>query len=410
MEGASNLLAGLDEDDLHVLNRLSSEGGTWIVGGWVRDALASVPGADVDIATSLSPDQVVGLFPDSLTHGARFGTICVRTPNSNRTWEVTSLRTEAGYTDGRRPDVVEFGEDIIEDLSRRDFTVNSMAIAFPSGDFLDPFEGMADLGSRVIRTVGDPSKRFSEDGLRILRAYRFIASPGGWLLDKGTESAIRDCIGMISSVSAERIGSEFRRMINLESGGESLRLMRDHGLLEKILPGAHLIEGLCPTSDLAVAMALMYKESSVDAVVASETIKSNLKATKEEVSIFGLLMTLHPSTSLTSAEEVRRFHVYVPPDWKDSVIAYLDWFGVDGMEVLREVPPPRAGTAPLVDGNTLSQYTGIEPGVRLGRLKGHLHRLQIERDLTHQNEVLGLLGEIDLASEDHFGWKSLSWP
>jgi len=80
------------------------------------------------------------------------------------------------------------------------------------------------------------------------------------------------------------------------------------------------------------------------------------------------------------------------------------------MEALREVPPPKAGTAPLVDGNTLSQYTGIEPGVRLGRLKGHLHRLQIERDLTHQNEVLGLLGEIDFASEDHFGWKSLSWP
>ena len=121
-------------------------------------------------------------------------------------------------------------------------------------------------------------------------------------------------------------------------------------------------------------------------------------------------MTLHPSTSLTSAEEVRRFHVYVPPNWKDSVIAYLDWFGVDRTEVLREVPPPRAGTAPLVDGNTLSEYTGIEPGVRLGRLKGHLHRLQIERDLTHQNEVLGLLGEIDFAGEDHFGWKSLSWP
>ena len=121
-------------------------------------------------------------------------------------------------------------------------------------------------------------------------------------------------------------------------------------------------------------------------------------------------MTLHPSTSLTSAEEVRRFHVYVPPNWKNSVIAYLGWFGVDGMEVLRQIPPPRAGAAPLVDGNTLSEYTGIEPGAKLGRLKGHLHRLQIERDLTHQNEVLGLLGEIDFAGEDPCDWKSLSWP
>ena len=410
MEDPSTLLTKLGDDDLQVLRRLSSEGAAWIVGGWVRDGLSSTHNSDLDIATSLVPGDVIRIFPDSLTHGARFGTIGVRIPGNDRTWEVTSLRSEAGYTDGRRPDAVVFGKNIIEDLSRRDFTVNSMAISFPDGEFLDPFGGIGDLQSKTIRTVGDPYERFSEDGLRILRGYRFLSASDLWSLSNETESAMKECISMIDNVSSERIGSEIRRMINLPSGGNSLKLMQQHGILGKILPGASLPDRFRTTGDISVDMALLYSDSDVDPKTSSDTLKSNLKLTKEEVSIFELLMPLQVRSALASAEEIRRFHVAVPPEWKGRVLRYFESKGEDRSQILSAIGPPVAGAVPLVDGNMLSKFTGLKPGIRLGRLKGHLHRLQIERDMTCKDEVLDCVSEIDYVNGDPLNWELLSWP
>ena len=410
MEDPSTLLTKLGDDDLQVLRRLSSEGAAWIVGGWVRDGLSSTHNSDLDIATSLVPGDVIRIFPDSLTHGARFGTIGVRIPGNDRTWEVTSLRSEAGYTDGRRPDAVVFGKNIIEDLSRRDFTVNSMAISFPDGEFLDPFGGIGDLQSKTIRTVGDPYERFSEDGLRILRGYRFLSASDLWSLSNETESAMKECISMIDNVSSERIGSEIRRMVNLPSGGNSLKLMQQHGILGKILPGASLPDRFRTTGDISVDMALLYSDSDVDPKTSSDTLKSNLKLTKEEVSIFELLMPLQVRSALASAEEIRRFHVAVPPEWKGRVLRYFESKGEDRSQILSAIGPPVAGAVPLVDGNMLSKFTGLKPGIRLGRLKGHLHRLQIERDMTCKDEVLDCISEIDYVNGDPLNWELLSWP
>lgn len=410
MEDPSTLLTKLGDDDLQVLRRLSSEGAAWIVGGWVRDGLSSTHNSDLDIATSLVPGDVIRIFPDSLTHGARFGTIGVRIPGNDRTWEVTSLRSEAGYTDGRRPDAVVFGKNIIEDLSRRDFTVNSMAISFPDGEFLDPFGGIGDLQSKTIRTVGDPYERFSEDGLRILRGYRFLSASDLWSLSNETESAMKECISMIDNVSSERIGSEIRRMVNLPSGGNSLKLMQQHGILGKILPGASLPDRFRTTGDISVDMALLYSDSDVDPKTSSDTLKSNLKLTKEEVSIFELLMPLQVRSALASAEEIRRFHVAVPPEWKGRVLRYFESKGEDRSQILSAIGPPVAGAVPLVDGNMLSKFTGLKPGIRLGRLKGHLHRLQIERDMTCKDEVLDCVSEIDYVNGDPLNWELLSWP
>ena len=376
----------------------------------MRDGFSSTHNSDLDIATNLVPADVIRLFPDSLTHGARFGTIGVRIPDNGKIWEVTSLRSEAGYTDGRRPDAVVFGKNIIEDLSRRDFTVNSMAISFPDGEFLDPFGGISDLQSKTIRTVGNPSKRFSEDGLRILRGYRFLSASDLWSLSDETEAAMKECVSMIDNVSSERIGSEIRRIINLPSGGNSLKLMQQHGILEKILPGANLPDRFRTTGDISVDMALLYADSDVGPNTSSDTLKDNLKLTKEEISIFDLLMSLQVQNSLVSAEEIRRFHVAVPAEWKGRVMRYLESKGEDRSQILSTIEPPVAGAAPLVDGNTLSEFTGLDPGIRLGRLKGHLHRLQIERDMTCKDEVLDCVGEIDYGNGDPLDWELLSWP
>ena len=114
----------------------------------MRDGFSSTHNSDLDIATNLVPADVIRLFPDSLTHGARFGTIGVRIPGNGKTWEVTSLRSEAGYTDGRRPDAVVFGKNIIEDLSRRDFTVNSMAISSQTANSSTPSVALATCSQR----------------------------------------------------------------------------------------------------------------------------------------------------------------------------------------------------------------------------------------------------------------------
>ena len=169
----------LRPEDLIVLEGLRSKGQAWIVGGWVRESISGKGDTDVDIATTLHPDEVQKIFPRSLMVGAKYGTVCVRLEeevSGNQIWEVTTLRSDGSYGDGRRPDDVEFGTDIEGDLSRRDFTINAMALEYPYGDdsLIDPFNGREDLLKGVLASVGNPSERISEDGLRILRAFRFM--------------------------------------------------------------------------------------------------------------------------------------------------------------------------------------------------------------------------------------------
>ena len=179
----------LSEADRLVLDRLRTAGKAWIVGGWAREAASGRHETDVDIATTLLPAEVKELFPRSLTVGEKYGTVIVRLDEgvSDGTWEVTTLRSEGSYGDGRRPDQVEFGQSIEDDLARRDFTINAMAID-SDGNVIDPFDGMADLRAGVLRAVGEASERLGEDGLRIMRAYRFLDSAGNM---RSMESSLR---------------------------------------------------------------------------------------------------------------------------------------------------------------------------------------------------------------------------
>ena len=161
------------EADRQVLSGLRSKGKAWVVGGWVRESLSGQPMTDMDIATTLLPDEVKEIFPLSLMYGADYGTVVVRLDGNEESWEVTTLRSEGGYGDGRRPDNVEFGVDINEDLSRRDFTINAMAYD-SDWKLIDPYDGISDLENGVLKSVGDASERLSEDGLRVMRAYRFV--------------------------------------------------------------------------------------------------------------------------------------------------------------------------------------------------------------------------------------------
>ena len=410
MRGRPTLLSDLSENDSEVLEKLASKGRTWIVGGWIRDGLIKEGQRDLDITTELTPEDIVKIFPNSLTHGAKYGTVVVRIPGSDSEWEVTTLRTEAEYSDGRRPDVVNFGTDIMEDLSRRDFTVNAMAVSYPGGDFIDPFGGLSDLNSKIIRSVGSASDRFSEDGLRILRAYRFVAVSDGWEIEDETKASLGNSLQMLDSVSAERIGMEFRRMLELPGSSRSISIMAEQGALQKILPGSCPPENYLPTGKLAVDLAVMFSNGGIPKEEAALRAREGLKATNAEVQSLELLMDIEPETSLISIEEVRRFHAAINPSQKEDVLDYLEAIGHDRREYVDAVERPSNGGRALVDGRVLGEETRLEPGVRLGRLKDFLHRMQIERGLSNSSAVLGLISEIDWENEDPSSWPKMTWP
>lgn len=200
-------MQSLPREGLFVLERLEQRGfESWFVGGVVRDLLRGAEAHDSDLASAATPQDVIAAFPDDpvLTTGARHGTVTVVVDHVPV--EVTTFRTETTYADSRHPDEVRFASKLEDDLSRRDFTVNAMAL-HPTRGLVDLFGGREDLRRGVIRCVGDPAERFREDALRILRALRF-ASKLSFCLDAATADAARRGKGSLSLLSRERVQSE----------------------------------------------------------------------------------------------------------------------------------------------------------------------------------------------------------
>lgn len=179
------------------------------VGGWVRDRLLGREAGDVDLCTAALPEEVMALFPAAVPTGLAHGTVTVPTVSGNV--EITTFRREGGYADARHPDAVTFDVGLTEDLSRRDFTVNAMALA-EDGTVVDPFGGRKDLKSGLIRCVGEAERRFSEDALRMLRALRFKAQLG-FELEEETERALRANACRVEKVSRERLRAEVEKTL-----------------------------------------------------------------------------------------------------------------------------------------------------------------------------------------------------
>ncbi|MEH7388390.1 CCA tRNA nucleotidyltransferase [Bacillus sp. JJ1521] len=181
----------------------------FFVGGSVRDYLLQRPIGDIDIASSARPDQIIEIFPKTIDVGAVHGTVIVL--HKGEQYEVTTFRTEEGYDDYRRPSHVEFVTSLHEDLKRRDFTMNAIAMTI-DGDIIDPFDGKKAIEAKWIQTVGDPNERFFEDALRMMRAVRF-SSQLSFLLCKETETAIKDNASLLTKISVERITIEIEKLL-----------------------------------------------------------------------------------------------------------------------------------------------------------------------------------------------------
>lgn len=210
-----------------------------LVGGAVRDMLRGKKPHDWDLATDAPPEEVADIFRNAkprgkvIPTGIKHGTVTVL--YRDRNLEITTYRIETGYTDGRRPDTVLYSSNIEEDLSRRDFTMNAVALRLPGGEKIDPFGGEADLKAGIIRCVGDPAERFSEDGLRPLRAVRFAAQLSCDLESK-TLAAIPAALETSAKVSAERVRDEIDKIITSGKPSRAFLLMEQTGLLQLFLP------------------------------------------------------------------------------------------------------------------------------------------------------------------------------
>lgn len=217
---------------LKIVNRLA-EGGFhgYLVGGAVRDLLLEKKPTDWDLATDALPEEVEALFPNSIPTGKSFGTITLNT--AGNFLEITTLREELGYRDGRHPDTVRFGEDLLRDLERRDFTINAIAYDFNSKRLCDPFQGRRDLHRGVLKAVGDPRRRFAEDGLRMFRFYRFLATTD-LRPDRATAAAVNPAGA--ERLSRERIRDELSKLLVGDFPRRGLEGLKKSGLLPSILP------------------------------------------------------------------------------------------------------------------------------------------------------------------------------
>ncbi len=233
-------LDAVPEEVRALCKRLAEHGKRgWVVGGCVRDLLLGKEISDWDVATDARPEEVMRIFPRVIPTGIQHGTVTVLL--KNHPYEVTTLRGEGAYSDGRRPDTVEFVEDIVADLARRDFTVNAIALDPNDGHVIDPFEGQKDLGRRLLRAVGDPLERFREDGLRVLRAARFVATLEVEL-DADTERAIAPTLDTYRKVSAERVRDEWVKTMKARRPSRAFEVMRRTGILGVTCP--EMLEGV----------------------------------------------------------------------------------------------------------------------------------------------------------------------
>ena len=225
-----------------IVRKLRAQGfQAYLVGGCVRDLVMGREPKDYDVATDATPDEVLKLFPDSLTVGAQFGVVIVRRESGNV--EVATFRSDGRYADGRHPSEVRYAKTPKEDVQRRDFTINGLLYDPLKDQVLDYVGGQADIRERRIRTIGDPAQRFNEDRLRMLRAVRFAAR-FGFSLDPAARDAIRALAPEIRDVSAERARDEILKILTEGQARRGFELLEETGLLEEVLPEVKAMQGV----------------------------------------------------------------------------------------------------------------------------------------------------------------------
>lgn len=415
----------------------------YIVGGAVRDLLMGKIVVDWDYTTNATPKEIQAIFKDSYYDNA-FGTVGIPSKDPEiKPHEITTYRTEHGYSDSRRPDKVIWGKSLEQDLMRRDFTINAMAYD-RSQNLIDPYHGQKDLKNKLIRAVGEPAERFGEDALRMMRAVRF-ASQLGFIIEEHTLSAIKNNAALINKIAKERVRDELFKILLSPYPDQGILLLRNTGILELILPelektfgvdqrspqrhhiydvGTHLINSLkvCKSTDPITLFAVLihdigkpqtYKKQSNGVVtfynheLVSSRIANNIadrfRFSKKQKDKFWRLVRYHQFTveEHQTDSALRRFIKNVTPEYLDDMLELrrsdrigsgsreTSWRTEDFKKRLIEVQKQPFTIHDLkISGNDIMQQLNIKPGPKVGEILDDLFKKVENKELENTKKVL----------------------
>lgn len=433
---------------MRIVDRLTRHGHeAFLVGGCVRDLLRRCEPDDYDIATSARPEQVIALFPRTVAVGAKFGVVLVVDDGAQA--EVAAYRCESGYLDHRHPQIVEFS-DARHDALRRDFTINGLFMNPSSGEVFDFVGGRADIETNIIRAIGDPRERFTEDALRLLRALRFSSSLE-YDIEPGTWNALRALSHTITEISAERVRDEIIKGFTRPHPGKFLDLLDRSGLLGILLPEAAATKGcrqppefhpegdvyehtklmlaaLPPDPSPALALAALLHDAGKPATMQlADRIRFNNhhKAGAEMVEHIGrrlafpnelrervkaMVLRHMDFINLTSMRKstLRRF-LAAPAIEEDIELHRADCLASHGdtsncdyalrhLAEMRAESPEGKLPRPLVNGRDLIDM-GLEPGPRFRVLLRAVQDAQLEGSVSGREQALAMLKSLALKPE-----------
>ncbi len=373
-----------------VVEMLSGRGfHAYLVGGCVRDILRREHPKDFDVATNATPEQVTGCFKRVIPTGVEHGTVTVVVDHHHV--EVTTFRAEAEYVDGRRPSKVEFHSDIEADLSRRDFTINAMAFDPIAKRLVDPFGGEEDLGAKIVRCVGDATARFSEDGLRPLRAVRF-ATVLDFTLDPATEAAIAPTVPSFRKVALERVNQELTRLLLAPKAAVGLELLRRTGLLAVFLPeavGADFAAVARARAELSLRLAVLL--ARVEPV---REVLVRLKFPTRVAEEAAHLVTLRALPPLGTDADLRRWLSKAGGARAGAILELNQALGADvsalraRVEAVLAQRPPLTAKELALDGRGIMQTLGVGQSPVVGEATRHLLELVLEEPSLNSREAL----------------------
>ena len=410
----------------------------YVVGGAVRDLMLDKSVKDWDFATNITPDEMKVLFPKNSFYENVYGTFSIVMPDKE-IFEVTTYRTERGYSDSRHPDEVKWGKTLEEDLQRRDFTINAMAVD-TDGEIHDYFEGRKDLENKIIRTVGNPDERFSEDALRMMRAVR-IASQIGFLIEDKTFESIQKNAGLINNIAGERVRDELFKILAIDKPADGMRLLKNSGLMQEIMPemlegigmtqkGHHIydvwthgLEALnnCESKDVITRLATLLHDVGKPKSMREENgersfhnheligsraavrIGKKLRMSNKELDQLFRLVRWHMFTTEDTQTDkaVRRFIRNVTPEYLDEMISLrrADRIGSGAKEsswrwelfkkrLVEVQKQPFAIKDLKVNGMDVMEILGIKPGKKVGEVLTAIFAEVEENPSLNEREIL----------------------
>ena len=373
-----------------VLKQLEQAGyEAYFVGGSIRDLILNRPIHDIDIATSAYPEEVKRLFPKTIDTGIKHGTVTVL--NDGASYEITTFRTESGYQDFRRPDHVTFVQNLAEDLKRRDFTINALAMN-RDGEVIDLFNGLGDLQKHLIKAVGDPMKRFHEDALRMMRAVRFM-SQLNFDLESQTKEAVSDLHQLLSKISVERIRDEFVKMGTGINSRDAFKIFLQTKLSESVPDFAGKSDLLAiypklkfnPSMETSLwSIIIILLKISDDQIARFMRDWKNSNAMTEKVR---KIVTLFDLISEKSPSDLELFNA-----GKDVLLNTIDVAHILGQPINSEALVDRYTALPIksmselaVDGQFLIA-NGIKPGPKLGQILNEIKQKVISGELANSKD------------------------